>query len=74
MLAFYRRQTVHSDGILASTSLDFHPAGAIPPDMANEIHTVRDVILHMVEEVARHAGHLDIARELPDGTTALGPR
>lgn len=42
MLAFYRRQTVHSDGIVASTSLDFHPAGAVPPHMANEIHTVRD--------------------------------
>jgi len=41
--------------------------------MANEIHTVRDFILHMVEEVARHAGRLDIARELLDGTTALGP-
>jgi Protein of unknown function (DUF664) len=74
VLAFYRRQTVRSDGILASTSLDSLPAGAVPPDMANEIHTVRDVILHMVEEVARHAGHLDIARELLDGTTALGSR
>ena len=74
MLAFYRRQTVHPNGIPASTSLDSHPAGAIPPHMANKIHTVRDFILHMVEEVARHAGHLDIAREPPDGTTALGPR
>jgi Protein of unknown function (DUF664) len=37
------------------------------------IHTVRDVVLHMVEETARHAGHLDIARELLDGRTGLGP-
>jgi hypothetical protein len=42
--------------------------------MADEIHTVRDVVLHLVEETARHAGHLDIARELLDGTTRLGPR
>jgi hypothetical protein len=42
--------------------------------MAHEIHTVRDVVLHMIEEVARHAGHLDIARELLDGRTGLGPR
>jgi hypothetical protein len=28
----------------------------------------------MIEETARHAGHLDIARELIDGQTGLGPR
>lgn len=74
VLASYRRQTAHSDGILAGTALDSLPAGPVPPDMAAEIHTVRDVVLHMVEESARHARHLDIARELLDGATALGPR
>jgi hypothetical protein len=56
VLAFYRRQTVHPNGILASTSLDSHPAGATPPHIANKIHTVRDVILHMdhdPDELAR---------------------
>ena len=33
-----------------------------------------DLVLHMIEETARHAGHLDIARELLDGQTGLGPR
>jgi len=28
----------------------------------------------LIEETARHAGHLDIARELIDGQTGLGPR
>jgi hypothetical protein len=32
------------------------------------------VVLHMIEETARHAGHLDVARELIDGRTGLGPR
>ena len=32
------------------------------------------VLLHVIEEIARHAGHLDIARELLDGRTGLGPR
>lgn len=73
-LASYHRQTAHSDKVLANTLLDSCPAGGVPPDMADEIHTARDVILHMIEEVARHAGHLDIARELLDGATALGPR
>jgi hypothetical protein len=35
---------------------------------------VRWIILHMIEETARHAGHLDIARELMDDRTGLGPR
>ena len=35
---------------------------------------LRWVLLHMIEETARHAGHLDVARELIDGRTGLGPR
>ena len=31
--------------------------------------SMRWVLLHMVEETARHAGHADIVRELIDGTT-----
>ena len=31
--------------------------------------TLRWIILHMTKETARHAGHLDILRELTDGRT-----
>jgi hypothetical protein len=31
--------------------------------------TVRWMLVHMIEETARHAGHADILRELIDGTT-----
>ncbi|WP_150245863.1 DinB family protein [Nocardiopsis quinghaiensis] len=31
--------------------------------------TLRWVLLHMIEETARHNGHLDILRELADGVT-----
>jgi len=31
-------------------------------------------VLARIEEAARHAGHLDIARALIDGRTDLGPR
>ncbi len=41
--------------------------------MIDEIQTVRDVILHMIEELARHAGHLDIARELPATRSGVAP-
>jgi hypothetical protein len=32
--------------------------------------SVRWVLLHLVEETARHAGHADIIRETVDGATA----
>ncbi len=31
--------------------------------------TLRFVYLHLIEETARHLGHLDVLRELLDGTT-----
>jgi uncharacterized damage-inducible protein DinB len=74
VLAFYRRQCDRSDTVLAATSLDAVPTGQVHADMADEINSVRTVLLHMIEETARHAGHLDIARELIDGQTGLGPR
>jgi hypothetical protein len=41
---------------------------------ADEVTGLRFIVLHMIEETARHAGHLDTARELIDGRTGLGPR
>ena len=32
-------------------------------------HNVRWVLVHMIEETGRHCGHLDILRELLDGST-----
>ncbi|GAA2710401.1 DinB family protein [Actinoplanes palleronii] len=32
-------------------------------------YTVRDILIHMVEEYARHAGHADLLRECIDGRT-----
>lgn len=76
ILAFYRKQCATSDEVLARTALAASPSGEVPPDLAvaDEIYTARDIILHMIEETARHAGHLDLARELIDGRTGLGPR
>jgi Protein of unknown function (DUF664) len=73
-VAAYRRQALRSDEALAAAPLDSGPVGEVPPHLADEVHTARDVALHMIEETARHAGHLDIARELLDGRTGLGPR
>lgn len=36
-----------------------------------EAWSVRWVLLHLIEEIARHAGHADIVREALDGGTAI---
>ena len=74
VLAFYREQCARSDAVLSTATLDAEPCGQIPSDMADLSRSVRTIVLHMIEETARHAGHLDIARELIDGRTGLGPR
>lgn len=47
-------------------------AGAEPDDMARREPprgptNLRWIMIHMIEEIARHAGHLDILREQIDG-------
>ena len=75
-LSYYRAQAARSDEILAATTLGARPATRPMVDIgiAADVMTVRDVVLHLIEETARHAGHLDVARELIDGRTGLGPR
>jgi hypothetical protein len=71
VLAFYRGQCAESEAVLDATPLSSPPRGMHggdePPD-------VRWIVLHMIEETARHAGHLDLARELLDGEVRLGGR
>ena len=71
VINFYREQCAQSEAIIAGTSLSATPLGKHGP---YEPPNVRWVVLHMIEETARHAGHLDIAREQLDGATRLGGR
>ena len=73
-LSTYRHQAQRTDATLAGLSLDDRPAGLDLPGLPVDFNNVREVVLHLIEETARHAGHLDIARELLDGRTGLGPR
>jgi hypothetical protein len=71
----YRRQCAISNDVLRSVALDAPLPGEHGLDWPDEpITDVRWVALHMIEETARHAGHLDAARELLDGATGRGPR
>lgn len=69
---FYRNQCEESDAVMATSPLSAAPRGMHGGD--EEPPDVRWVVLHMIEETARHAGHLDIARELLDGRVRLGGR
>jgi len=71
VLAFYRGQCAESEAVLATTPLSSPPRGKHGED---EPPNVRWIVLHMIEETARHAGHLDLARELLDGKVRLGGR
>jgi hypothetical protein len=74
VFSFYRDQCELANAIVAATPLSAPPHGRHPGDPDGEICDLRRVILHMIEETARHAGHLDTARELADNRTGLGQR
>jgi hypothetical protein len=71
-LADYRRQIELADGWCAGRALADHPAWWPARQFGDwRLHTVREVLLHVIVETACHAGHLDAARELIDGRTWL---
>ena len=74
----YREEIARADAIIAATPLKAPARRRDPrwdawgwPGPAETVN-LRWIILHMIEETARHAGHLDTARELLDGRTGLG--
>jgi hypothetical protein len=74
VFAFYRQQRTRSDEIFAATPLATPCRGRHPELPEAEVGDLRGVVLHVIEETARHAGQLDVVRELIDGRTGLGPR
>lgn len=65
VLADYFDQCARSDRAVAGIALDALSHGKIS---TGEQVTLRWVIGHMTEETSRHNGHLDLIRELLDGT------
>ncbi len=64
VVAFYRAETAAADGVLdRATSFDLPSSGEMRPT------TLRWTVNHLIEETARHVGHMDITRELLDGST-----
>jgi uncharacterized damage-inducible protein DinB len=59
----WQSEVAHAREVLDRTDLD------LVVDVHGEPTEVRDIVVHMVEEYARHCGHADLVRECLDGRT-----
>lgn len=72
VVGLYHRVWAHSDKTIDALPLD--AAGRVawwPPERADV--TLHQILLHMIAETHRHAGHADVVRELIDGAVGLRP-
>jgi uncharacterized damage-inducible protein DinB len=75
VLALYDEVAAETESVVASIDDLGHPVPVpkgvpwFPQDV--DAWSVRWVLLHLVEETARHAGHADMVREAIDGATAF---
>ena len=70
IVGLYHRVWVHSDATIQALPLD--AVGRVrwwPPDHSEV--TLHRILVHMIAETGRHAGHADIVRELIDGAVGL---
>ncbi len=70
IIALYRRVWAHADATIDRLSLD--ALGTVPwwPE-ERRVVTLHEILVHVVAETNRHAGHADIVRELIDGAVGL---
>ena len=67
LLAEYRASCEQLRQLVAPLDLDTASRGTM--SWRTEPVTLRWVLLHLIEETARHNGHIDILREMADGVT-----
>ncbi|TNH29478.1 DinB family protein [Micromonospora orduensis] len=70
IIDLYRRATAHADTTIEALGLD--DVGRVPW-WGDEAVTLHQVLVHVVVDTQRHAGHADIVRELIDGAAGLLP-
>jgi hypothetical protein len=68
VLAYYARARVASDAAVATVDLD-----TTARTWNHDTVSFRWAVLHIIEETARHAGHIDTIRQHLDGTTGYLP-
>jgi len=70
LIDLYRQVWRHSDETIAALDLD--APGTVPWWPADKASvTLHRILVHMIAETNRHAGHADIVRESLDGATAF---
>lgn len=70
VLGLHRRVREHADATVAALGLD--ATGRVPHWPEPRCHvTLHQVLVHLIAETHRHAGHADIVRELVDGVAGL---
>ena len=69
IVEFYRRARAAADAVILELDVD-----DVGTAWFGDPVSLRWVLIHLIEETARHAGHLDIVRELIDGATGDFPR
>lgn len=67
IIAGYRDEIARANALIESANLGERVRGKVTP--SHQDLTVRWVVLHMIEETARHLGHADLIREAIDGAT-----
>lgn len=70
IVALYRRVWAFADELVLSAPLDTPGRVAWWPEHRNPV-TLQQVVVHVTSDLARHAGHADILRELADGAAGL---
>ncbi len=70
IVALYRRVWAHSDATVAALTLDSRGHVMWWPDERREV-TLHRILIHLIAETNRHAGHADLVRELVDGAVGL---
>jgi len=70
IVALYKRVWASSDATVEALALD--APGVVPWWREETKHvTLQQIVVHMIAETHRHAGHADIVRELIDGAAGL---
>ncbi|XMN07308.1 DinB family protein [Streptomyces griseobrunneus] len=68
ILAFYARARAAADASIRETDLE-----TTGTSWDGRVVSMRWVLIHMLEDTVRHAGHMDIVRELIDGAVGSYP-
>ncbi|HEY1826825.1 MAG TPA: DinB family protein [Acidimicrobiales bacterium] len=71
VLEGYRRTVERATAVIEGSSLDAAPSSWPEFFGAWRLENLREIVVHVICETAIHAGHVDVVRELLDGTTWL---